>query len=105
VRSRGVHDNPADRTRELKKNFCCVTTRRRNLWVFNSLGRTLGLLTALALGLGVPGFSLVSLAVFGLPPGRLPAADLPPAFRLLAVSLVPASRLVLAAAPFAHAAP
>jgi hypothetical protein len=43
--------------------------------------------------------------MFGLPPGRLPAADLPPAFRLLAVALVPAPRLVLAAAPFAQAGP
>jgi len=105
VRSRGVRDNPADRTRERKKNFCCVTTRRRNLWVFNSLGRSLGPLTALALCLGVAGFGLGSLAVFGLPPRRLPLADLAETFRLLAVALVPAPRLVLAAAPFAHAAP
>ena len=105
VRSRGVRDNPADRTRERKKKFCCVTTRRRNLWVFNSLGRSLGPLTALVLGLGMPGLGLVSLAVLGLPLRRLPAADLSPAFRLLAISLVPAPRLVLTAAPFAHAAP
>jgi hypothetical protein len=105
VRSRGVRDNPADRTRERKKNFCCVTTRRRNLWMFNSLGRSLGPLTALALGLGMPGFGLGSLAVFGLPPRRLPLADLAETFRLLAVALVPAPRLVLAATPFAHAVP
>ena len=30
------------------------------------------------------------LATFGLPPRRLPAADLPQAFRVLAVALVPA---------------
>ena len=82
-----------------------MTTRRRNLWMLNGLGCSLGSLTALVLCLSVPGFSLVSLAVFGLSPCRLPAADLPPTFRLLAISLVPATRLVLAATPFAHAAP
>jgi len=80
-----------------------VTTRRRKLWLFNGLGRSLGPLTALPLGLGVPGFSLGSLAVFGLPPCCLPAAELPLAFRLLAVALVPAPRLVLAPTPFAQA--
>ncbi len=68
--------------------------------MFNSLGRSLGPLTALALGLGMPGFGLGSLAVFGLPPRRLPLADLAETFRLLAVALVPAPRLVLAATPF-----
>ena len=82
-----------------------MTTRRRNFWVFNGLGRRLGPLTARFLGLGVPGFGLGVLAMFGLPPCRLPAADLPQAFRLLAVALVPAPRLVLAAAPFAQADP
>jgi hypothetical protein len=100
-----IRSSPADHIREEKKNFCCVTTRRRKLWVLNGLGRSLGLLTALAFCLSMSGFGLVSLAVFGLPSCRLPAADLPPAFRLLAVSLVPAPRPVLAAAPFAHAAP
>ncbi len=45
------------------------------------------------------------LAMFGLPPRRLPAADLPLAFRFLAVALVPAPRLILAAAAFAQALP
>lgn len=80
-----------------------MTTRRRNLWVFNGLGRGLGPLTALALCLGMPGFDLGGLAMFGLPPRRLPATDLPPAFRLLAIALVPAPRLVLAAAAFTQA--
>ena len=53
--------------------------------MFNSLGRSLGPLTAIALGLGMPGFGLGSLAVFGLPPRRLPLADLAETFRLLAV--------------------
>jgi len=105
LRSRGVRDSPADRTREGKKSFCCVTTRRRNLWLLNGLGRSLDPLTALPLGLGVAGFGVSHLAMFGLPPRCLPAADLPSAFRLLAVALVPAPRLVLAAAPFAQAGP
>ena len=85
-------------------NFC-VTTRRRNLWVFNGLGRSLGPLTALALCLSVLGFDLLGLAMFGLPPRRLPAADLPPALRVLAITLVPAPRLVLTAAAFTQALP
>ena len=103
--SRAVHNSPADHIREEKKRFCCVTTRRRNLCMPQGLGCSLGSLTARVLCLSVPGFSLVSSAVFGLPPRRLPAADLPPAFRILAISLVPATRLVLAVTPFAHAAP
>ena len=80
-----------------------MTTRGRKLWLLNSLGRSLGPLTARFLGLGVPGFGLGSLAVFGLPPSRLPLAHQAETFRLLAVALVPAPRLVLAAAPFAQA--
>ncbi len=102
---RGVRDNPADRIMEEKKSFCCVTTRRRNLWGFNGLGSSLGLLTALTLGLGVAGFDLGGLAMFGLPSSSLPAADLPLAFRLLAIALVPTPRLVLSAAAFAQAFP
>jgi len=103
VRSRAIRGSPADHIREGKKSFCCVTTRRRNLWVFNGLGRSLDPLTALALCLGVPSFDLGLLAMFGLPPRRLPAADLPPTFRLLAIALVPAPRLILALTPFAQA--
>ena len=99
--SRGVRGSPADRITEGKKSFCCVTTRRRNLWIFNGLRRGLGLLAARALGLGVPGFGLGGLAMFGLPSRRLPASDLPPAFRILAIALVPAPGLVLAPTPFA----
>jgi len=105
TRPRGVRGSPVDRITEEKKKFCCVTTRRRNLWVFNGLGRSLGPLTALALGLGVLGFGLGVLAMFGLPPRCLPLADLAETFRLLAVALVPAPRLVGASAAFAHAAP
>jgi hypothetical protein len=105
VRSRAIRGSPADHIEEGKKSCCRVTTRRRNLWVFNGLGRGLGPLTALALCLGMPGFDLGGLAMFGLPPRRLPAADLPPTFRLLAVALVPAPWLVLALAAFTQAPP
>ena len=88
-----------------EKRFCCVTTRRRNLWVFNGLGRSFDSLTALAFGPCVLAFGLGVLAMFGLPPRRLPLADLAETFRLLAVALVPAPRLVLPSAASAQAHP
>jgi hypothetical protein len=103
--SRGTRGSRADRRGEGKKRLCCVTTRRRNLWYLNSLRCGLGPLAARALSLGVPGFDVGVLAVFGLPPCRLPTANLPPAFRILAVALVPRPRLVLASAPFAQTDP
>ena len=105
LRSRGVRGSPADRITGEKKRFCCVTTRRCNLWFLNSLRRVLDPLAAHFLGLGVPGFGLGVLAMFGLPSCRLPLADLPQAFRFPAVALVPAPRLVLAATPFVQAGP
>ena len=69
------------------------------------LGRRFGPLAARAFGLGVARFGLLGLAMFGLPPRRLPAPDLALTLGLLAVALIPASRLVLAAAPFAQADP
>jgi len=45
--------------------------------MFNGLGRSLGLLTALALGLGVPGFDLRPGDVW--PAAAPPASDGPPA--------------------------
>ena len=71
----------------------------------NGLGRGPGSLAARFFCLGVPGFGEGVLAMSGLPPRRQPAADLPLAFRILAVSLVPAPRLVLAPAAFAQAGP
>ena len=65
-----------------------MTTLGLNLWVFNGLRRELGTLTAFLLCLGVPGSDADVLAAFGLPPRRLPAADLPQAFRLLAIALI-----------------
>jgi hypothetical protein len=100
-----AHSIPADHTTESKKNFCCVTTRRRNLVTVRRLGRGLGSLTAHALSFGVLGLNLGVLTAPGLSPRRLPAADFAPAFGILAVALVPAPRLVLAPAPFAQAEP
>jgi hypothetical protein len=94
--------SPADRTREAKKIFCCVTTRRRNLRVLVHLRHGLDSLTARPLGLRVLRPGLCRLTTLRLPPRCLPAADFPPALRLLAVTLVPAPRLVLAPAPLAQ---
>jgi hypothetical protein len=85
---------------EGKKTFCCVTTRRRNLWTLSDLGRGLGLLAAHSLCLGVLDLGGGFLAMFRLPLRRLPAVDLSQAFRILAVSLVPTLWLVLASALF-----
>jgi hypothetical protein len=103
--SRGVRDSPADHTTEGKKSSCCVTTRRRKFWALNSLRRGLRPLAARSLGLGVPGFDVGVLAMSGLALRRLPASDLPLAWRILAVALVPTPRLVLAPTPFAQANP
>jgi hypothetical protein len=100
-----VRSTPADRTTKAKKNFCCVTTRRRNLVTVRRLGRGLGSLTAHALSLCVLGLHLSVLTASGLSLRRLPTADFALAFGILAVALVPASRLVLAPAPFAQAEP
>ncbi len=103
--SGAVHGTPAGRIRESKKNFCCVTTRRRNLGVLRCLGRGFSALTARTLSLGMLGFGLGGQAPSGLPLRRLPAVNLPPACGRLAVPLVPAPRLVLLPAAFAQADP
>jgi hypothetical protein len=105
ARSRGVGSSLADRRRGEKKIFCCVTTRGRNFRVINGLGRGLGAVTALFLGLGLLGFDADVLTTFGLAASRLPAVDLTQAFRVLAIALVPAPREVLASASFAQADP
>jgi hypothetical protein len=87
------------------KKICCVTTRRRRSWLLSGLGRGFGPLAARAFGLGVAGFGFGGLAMSGLPLGRQPTPDLALAFGVLAVALIPASRQVLAAAPFAQADP
>jgi len=91
--------------RSRKNNFCCVTTRRCNCRLLRRLRRRLGTLTARPLRLGVLGFDRIILAPFGLPFGRLPAPDQTQAFRVLAVTLIPAPWRVLAPTPFAQADP
>ena len=56
--SRGVRGSPAGCITEGKKSFCSVTTRRRNFWLWNGLGRGLGLLAAHSFCLGMLGFDL-----------------------------------------------
>jgi hypothetical protein len=103
--SRDVRGSPADCITKRKKSFCSVTTRRRNIWLWNGLGRGLGLLSAHSFCLGMLGLDLDVSAAFGLPLRRLPAVDLSLAFRILAESLVPTTRLVLASALFVQAGP
>ena len=103
--SAAVHGTPAGRTKESKKNFCCVTTRRRNLGVLRCLGRGFGSLAAHALSLRVLRFGCGIQAASGLPLRRLPAAELPQAFKVLAVTLVPTPWLVLAPTALAQAHP
>ena len=79
--------------------------RRRKFMSLIRLGRGLGLLTALSLRSGVLGLDVFILATFSLPLRRQPAADFSQAFRILAVSLVPTPRLVLAPAIFVEAGP
>ena len=86
-----------------RNNFCCVTTRRRNLKRLRRLWQRGGALTARTFGRGVLGFGRIVLPSFGLPPRRLPASHQTQAFRVLAVMLVPTPRLVLASTAFAQA--
>jgi hypothetical protein len=100
-----VRGTPAGRTRVVEKNFRCVTTRRRNFRILLCLGHGFGSLAAQALRPGMLCFGLGIQAAFGLPPRCLPATNLPLAFRILAVTLVPTPRLVLPSAAFAQANP
>jgi hypothetical protein len=102
-KSWGIRGSLADYRVEAKKNFICVTMRRRNLGVLNGLGHNFSLLTALLLCLGVLGSDIVILATFGLAPRRLPAMNQPEALRVLAVALYAGSRPVLATATLAQA--
>ena len=100
-----VHNTPAGRTTNLKKNFCCVTTRRRNLLSLRRLWRSLGSLTASLLCCGVLGFDLGVLTAAALSLRRLPTANFAQAVRILAVALIPTPRHILTPAPFAQAEP
>jgi hypothetical protein len=104
-RSREVRGSLADHRVEAKKRFICVTTRGRNSSVFSGLGHNFSLLTAQFLCLSTLGSDIGILATFGLAPCRLPAANLPPALRLLAVALNATPRLVLTLASLAQADP
>ena len=88
-----------------QKKFCCVTTRRRNLWALSDLWCGLGLSAALFLCLRVLGFGFGVVATLRLTLRRLPAVDLSQAFRILAVPLVPTSRQVRVSAPFVQTGP
>jgi hypothetical protein len=103
--SRGVRGSPAACITEVKKSFCCVTTRRRKFRIMSDLGCGLGPLAASFLGLGVLSSDAIIVAMFRLPVRRLPAVDIPQAFRILAVALVPTPRLVRASALFVQAGP
>jgi hypothetical protein len=104
-RSAALHGTPDGRTKASKKIFCCVTTRRRILRILRRLRRGFDALAVRALRLGVLRFDGGVQAASGLSLGCLPTPDLPPAFRILAVTLVPAPRLVLLSAAFAQADP
>jgi hypothetical protein len=87
------------------KKFCCVTTRRRRSRILSGLGRGFGPLAARALGFGVACLGFGGLAMSGLPLRRQPTPDLALTLGVLAVALIPASRLIPVSAPFAVADP
>ena len=103
--TRGVRGSPADRIREVKKKF-----ELRDHAPAQALGSQRSeMRTSLAGGalllLGVLDFDVDVLAMSGLPPRRVPAADFPQAFRILTVALVVTPRTVFAPASFAQANP
>jgi hypothetical protein len=105
VRSRGVRSSPAGRiTKKGKKNLLRDHARGQ-IRVLSGLGQDLGTLTALLFGLGMEGLDADVLATPGLSTSSLPALNFPLAFRILAVALGPASRLVRMWTTFAQAAP
>jgi len=86
-----------------QNNCCCVTTRRRIRRGLCWLRQRSGTLPARTLGLGVLSFGRGVEPASGLPLRCLPEAEQAAAVGVLAVTLVPASRLVLAAAALAQA--
>ena len=88
-----------------KKTVRCVTTLRRKLGVLRWLWRGFGSLTARPFRLGVPGFGSGVTSPPGLPLGRLPATNLPLTLGSLAITLVPATRLILATAALTQTNP
>ena len=78
--------------------FCRVTTRAANSWPRHGLRRGLGPLAARLLGGGVLPLHFGVPAPLGLPATSLPTTQKPAAFRVLAIALVPALRLIPPAA-------
>ena len=88
-----------------RNNFCCVTTRRRNFRSPGWLGRKGGTPSARTLGGSMLGFDRFIGTPLRLTLGRLPAAHGTQAFGILAVALVPTSRLELLSTAFPEAHP
>jgi hypothetical protein len=105
VSSRGVRSSPAGRITKAGKKILLRDHAWGQLWALNGFGQDLGTLTALLFGLGMAGLDADVPATPGLSTSSLPALDLPLAFRILAVALGPASRLVRVLTTFAQAAP
>jgi hypothetical protein len=81
-----------------------VTTRRRKLWVLNSLRRGFHSMAARFLVLGMLRFDVGHLATFTLSPRCVLAANFPQV-QILTVALVVTLRLVFAFTPFVQAGP
>ena len=88
-----------------QNNFCCVTTRRRNLRGFRHLQRRWRTPTARTFRLGMLAFGRLFLTPSCLPSRRLPAPHPTQTFGILAVTLVPTPRLVGPFTTFAQATP
>jgi hypothetical protein len=101
----GASWHPGRSHKKWAKNFCCVTTRRRNFDRLGRLRQRSGALTARTLSLGVLDFDRFILPPPDLPLRRLPATNLAQAFCILAIALIPAPRPVLLSTPFAQANP
>lgn len=101
----GLMATRSDAAGRRQNNFCCVTTRRRRCRLLCGLRRRACTLTARTLRLGVLRFDRGIEASEGLPPRRLPEAEQSSAFGILAVTLVPAPRLISAAATFTQTEP
>jgi hypothetical protein len=102
ARSREIQSSLAGRITAVKKKFCCVTTRRRYFWVLSGLRREVRTLATVSLSSCMASFGGSVLAMLGLPPRRLPTTDLLQTFGILAITLVPAPRLILAPTSFAQ---
>jgi hypothetical protein len=103
--SRGIRNSPADGTNPPEKNASCVTTRQRNRRRHGRFRRNRRLAAARPLRCRMLGFGGGIPPPLRLTPCRLPPTNFEPAFRILAVPLVPLPGDVPAATPFAQAHP